>query len=190
MYTSKFFPNLCNIVLLCIFYPRALRNEMAWAPLDPGEAPVGTRHCAFHLIGIISFFFFFSRPHSTPCGILVPRPGMEPGPRQWKHQILTTGQPGNSRISFILQSNPKVRVLLSQLYKWRNGGLPKLKPDKWRNCNLNPGLTWTWSPDAHIHSTGCFRQNFPHLRATHPLLTAFFHWHSPPSPLFSWSVCV
>ena len=172
------------------FLSKSLKKWNGLSPSWPRRGPCGYKALCLPPHWHHFILFFFSRPHSTPCGILVPRPGMEPGPRQWKHQILTTGQPGNSRISFILQSNPKVRVLLSQLYKWRNGGLPKLKPDKWRNCNLNPGLTWTWSPDAHIHSTGCFRQNFPHLRATHPLLTAFFHWHSPPSPLFSWSVCV
>ena len=30
------------------------------------------------------------------CEISVPRPGMEPGPRQWKPGILTTRPPGNS----------------------------------------------------------------------------------------------
>ena len=39
-----------------------------------------------------------AKPNRTQifCGILVPRPGIEPRPRQWKHQVLTTGQPGNS----------------------------------------------------------------------------------------------
>ena len=40
------------------------------------------------------FFFFFA----VPCGlcILVFWPGIKPRPRQWKHQILTTGLLGNS----------------------------------------------------------------------------------------------
>ena len=37
--------------------------------------------------------------HCTVCRILVPRPGIEPGPQQWKHWVLTTGKPGNSLIS-------------------------------------------------------------------------------------------
>ena len=36
------------------------------------------------------------------CGIWVPRPGIEPGPRQWKHWLLTTGLQGN--LSFFLSS--------------------------------------------------------------------------------------
>ena len=40
-----------------------------------------------------SFFFFFC---CTACGILVPWPGIEPGPQQWEHWVLITGLPGNS----------------------------------------------------------------------------------------------
>ena len=35
-------------------------------------------------------------PRRAACGISVPRPGIEPGPRQWKPRILTTRPPGNS----------------------------------------------------------------------------------------------
>ena len=41
-------------------------------------------------------FFFFSSPHCETYGILVPQPGMELVTK-WKHQVLTTGLPGNSR---------------------------------------------------------------------------------------------
>ena len=41
-------------------------------------------------------FFFFFWPCHVVCGILVPWPGIEPGPQQWKHWVLTTGPPGNS----------------------------------------------------------------------------------------------
>ena len=44
----------------------------------------------------ISFVCFLFWPHCTACGILVPRPGIEPGPQEWKHRVLTTGPPGNS----------------------------------------------------------------------------------------------
>ena len=40
--------------------------------------------------------FFFFWPHPAACRILVPRPGTEPVPLQWKHGVLTTGLPGNS----------------------------------------------------------------------------------------------
>ena len=38
-------------------------------------------------------FFFFCH---EACAILVPRPGIEPHPGQWKRRVLTTGPPGNS----------------------------------------------------------------------------------------------
>ena len=47
-----------------------------------------------------SFVFCFW-PRCAACRILVPRPGTEPGPRQWKRQVLTTGPPGNSPVLFI-----------------------------------------------------------------------------------------
>ena len=40
------------------------------------------------------------------CGILVPWPGIEPGPQQWKHRVLTTGPPGNSQGSSVLRALP------------------------------------------------------------------------------------
>ena len=53
-----------------------------------------TLHTSSHLI-----YFFW--PCHTACGILVPQPWIEPGPRQWKHRVLTTGPPGNSPIHLI-----------------------------------------------------------------------------------------
>ena len=41
-------------------------------------------------------FFFFFWPHHIACGILVPQPGIDPGPQQWKHRTLT---PDNQGIS-------------------------------------------------------------------------------------------
>ena len=40
--------------------------------------------------------FSFFWPGHAAYGILVPWPGIEPGPRQWKRGVLTTGPPGNS----------------------------------------------------------------------------------------------
>ena len=42
--------------------------------------------------------FLFFQPCCTASRILVPQPGIEPGPCEWKHQILTTGPPGNSPV--------------------------------------------------------------------------------------------
>ena len=41
-------------------------------------------------------FFFFS-PRHTACRILVPYPGIEPVPLQWRCGVLTTGPPGKSQ---------------------------------------------------------------------------------------------
>ena len=47
-------------------------------------------------------FIFF---HCTACGILVPRPGTEPGPWQWKCRVLTTGPPRIPLIHFHFASS-------------------------------------------------------------------------------------
>ena len=36
-----------------------------------------------------------SSKYQLACGILVPQPGIEPRPQQWKHWVLTTGPPEN-----------------------------------------------------------------------------------------------
>ena len=42
----------------------------------------------------IFFFFFFLWPCHTACRILIPPPGIEPVPLQWKHGVLTIGFQG------------------------------------------------------------------------------------------------
>lgn len=50
----------------------------------------------------ISFFsFIYFWPWHVAYTILVPQLVIEPGPLQWKHQIQTTGPPGNSQIFLI-----------------------------------------------------------------------------------------
>lgn len=49
-----------------------------------------------------SFFFFF-RPQCGAYGILLPQPGVEPGPPQGKYQVLITGRSGHSRKEVIIQ---------------------------------------------------------------------------------------
>ena len=45
-------------------------------------------------------FVLFSWQCLAACGILVPQSGIKPAPWQWKHAVLTTGPPGNSRDRF------------------------------------------------------------------------------------------
>lgn len=71
-------------------------------------------------------FFILIWLHREACGILVPQPVTEPGPRQWKHQIFTTGLPGNSRQNHF-KIQPQIRIsfyivtavcLLLRFEKW------------------------------------------------------------------------
>ena len=48
----------------------------------------------------IHHFFFFC-PHSVACGTSVSQPGIEPGPWQWKHQMLAIRAPENFLISIL-----------------------------------------------------------------------------------------
>ena len=49
----------------------------------------------------LSFNFFFLGLHHDACGILVPWPGSELRPWQWKRQVSTSGPPANS-LSFLI----------------------------------------------------------------------------------------
>ena len=44
----------------------------------------------------VLFLFFFSFGHEA-CGILAPKPGIEPTPTALEGEVLTTGQPGSLR---------------------------------------------------------------------------------------------
>ena len=53
-------------------------------------------------LGSLHFSNFFFQPHRRTCKILVPQTGIERTPLQWKHSVLSTGQPGNSHFSNFL----------------------------------------------------------------------------------------
>ena len=65
-------------------------------------------------------FLFVLWPCLTACGISVLQPGIEPGPWQWKHRILTTSPPGNSLmlgfITFQIQISSPLLVDSSHLF--------------------------------------------------------------------------
>ena len=54
----------------------------------------------FSFLSSSSSFFFLQ--HCKACSILVPWPGIKPTPQKWKHQILSSGPPGNSLLSTFL----------------------------------------------------------------------------------------
>ena len=66
------------------------------------KVPFKSQHSAGGRGGIVVFGFFW--PHCIVCGILVPRPGIEPGPQQWERQILTTRLPGNFQVMGFLKT--------------------------------------------------------------------------------------
>ena len=51
-----------------------------------------------HIVSLCPSFW----PRHTACGILFPRPGIKPGPQQWKRHVLTTGLPGYPSSRFIM----------------------------------------------------------------------------------------
>ena len=59
-------------------------------------SPVSFYVSLLWLLEDIFIYLFFWLRHAA-CRILVPQPGVEPGPRQWKRGVLTPGPPGNSR---------------------------------------------------------------------------------------------
>ena len=65
-------------------------------------------------IYLLKIYYFFW-PHHAAFGILVPRQGMEPGPQQWKHQVLTTGPPGNSPGSCVVKKKKKLNASICQV---------------------------------------------------------------------------
>ena len=56
---------------------------------------------ACFMFGVFFFFFFFGH---TSCGILAPQPGIEPIPPTLKGKVLTSGPPGRSPNTFILEN--------------------------------------------------------------------------------------
>ena len=95
-------------------------------------------------------FIFIILPHHTTCGILVPWPGIEPGPRQWKRWILTTGLPGNSCFKAFLKGF--VRQVQSSLQSKVNFA-PQLNNNFWV-CYPKPMCY------EHFHS-GWWKQIIP-----------------------------
>ena len=72
----------------------------------------------FNLKADCLFTFFW--PHHVAYRILVPCPGTEPGPQQWKPRILSTRSPGDSLSILFKKSKHMARIFLSSfLVKFR-----------------------------------------------------------------------
>ena len=54
----------------------------------------------FLFVFFLSFVFLWT--HCAVCGLLVPQPGVGPGPPLWEHQVQDTGPPENSQAQGIL----------------------------------------------------------------------------------------
>ena len=84
---------------------------------------------------ILKKFYLFLLCH-VACGILVPQPGIEPGPQQWKHNVLTTGSPGDSQGRVYWYKHQGCSPMTQDLISWQR----HLKP------NASLGMT-PWSSD-------------------------------------------
>ena len=77
-------------------YPRLFMPAMRAAELGLNPTPP---------FSAIFFFFFWS--HYSACGIFLPQPETEPWPMAMKHQVLTTGPPGE----FLVLMNQSIEPL-------------------------------------------------------------------------------
>ena len=101
----KYFRKIGFIEQKCSSYQLSLnRNQAVWVVWKMG-------------IEIYTIFFFWWL-HSTASGILVPQPGIEPRPWQWKCQILTTGPLGNSPMYIFSMLTYGISVGLSMEQIW------------------------------------------------------------------------
>ena len=69
---------------------------------------------------ILSFFFWTC---SMACGISVSDQGLNLGPQEWKHRVLTTGLPGNSQkvsfqwTCFLSSDQPLFQLIFISIYQ-------------------------------------------------------------------------
>ena len=60
------------------------------------DDPFTTDCCSLTSHSFKKIFFLIFWPYQAACRILVPQPGIEPTPQQWKHGVPTSGPSGNS----------------------------------------------------------------------------------------------
>ena len=102
IFNSKNFSELIKWWFTSFLFIKVFRTSLYSLPLLP--------HLPIHVIYLNVW------PCHEACGILVPWPGIEPGPRQGEHQVLTTGLSENSQVmSFLNQvfSPKKLEVSIS-----------------------------------------------------------------------------
>ena len=93
-----------TLCLVCLSTPSNPPQFITKVPLKSQHSGAGGGG------GVAVLLFFVFWPHCTVCGILVPWPGIEPGPQQWERQVLTTGSPGNSQVVGFLKTYWKVSL--------------------------------------------------------------------------------
>ena len=76
-----------NMVTLDKLLANEVRNDLCL------KSHIISFWCSFQKRGLVGWFW----PHCVACGILVPRPEIEPGSWHWKCWALTSGPPGSSQ---------------------------------------------------------------------------------------------
>ena len=80
---SSLFYKSCCLWIVCVLY-------VIWIPI-PNQTWFSNIFCCS--VGCLWVFFFLALPSD-----LFPSQVLNPGPPQWKRQVLTTGPPGNSHL--------------------------------------------------------------------------------------------
>ena len=101
-------------------------------------------------------------PCHTACGILVPQPGIEPGPLQWKWRVRATGPPGNSQPLMALKKLPRLSLPCFPSLKVRAYAHLFRGSDNWQMCMVVSTLHWVFFSVLIWH------------RPPHPLLQSWF----------------
>ena len=90
---------------------RGIKTFLCFCMSDP-EISFNSQYLKLGIVDntIQIFFFFLAAQYCAACGILVPWPGINLCPLQWKGGVLTTGPPGKSPDFFLDYLSPCLTI--------------------------------------------------------------------------------
>ena len=143
---------------------------------------LSTHHCAYLNIPLYQREKYHSKCHgvffyaiSHSCGILVPWPGIEPMPLQWKQGLSTTGPPGNS-FDGVLRREKFFLEKLENFGRFCPLDCISLQPSYWPKQEMRASGHWLtdslgpcrhWSPFCISLSQACALGECWKLYCTH-----------------------